>query len=124
MSSSSNQINNNQIKNKQNKSTKGVKILKQGRHAEQRVQLIQLLAPPTSHFDDLRVKPVHELNKLSDILLVQEALRLVTKDDSHGYMRTENNSIRQLLTIFATSAKSRDQSSLTKVMKAHERYYQ
>ena len=120
MSSSSNQVNNNQIKNKQNKSTKGVKILKQGLHAEQRVQLIQLLAPPTSHFDDLRVKPVHELNKLSDMLLVQEALRLVTKDDPHGYTRTENVSIPQLLTIFATSAKSRDQSSLTKVMKAHE----
>ena len=120
MSSSSNVINNNQIKNKQNKSTKGVKILKQGLHAEQRVQLIQLLAPPTSHFDDLRVKPVHELSKLSDILLVQEALRLVTKDDPHGYTRTLNVSIPQLLTIFATSAKSRDQSSLTKVIKAHE----
>jgi hypothetical protein len=110
----------NQIKNKQNKSTKGVKFLKQRRHAEQRVQLIQLLAPPTSHFDDLRVKPIHELNKLSDELLVKEALRLVTNDDPHGYTSTENFSIPQLLTFFATSAKSRDQGTLTKLMKAHE----
>ncbi len=67
------------------------------------------MAPPTSHFDDLRVIPVAQLNKLSDELLVKEALRLVTNDDPHGYTRTLNVSIPQLLTIFATSAKSRDQ---------------
>ncbi len=60
------------------------------------------------------------MNKLSDELLVKEALRLVTNDDPHGYTRTINVSIPQLLTIFATSAKSRDQGPLTKLMKAHE----
>jgi len=77
-------------------STKGVKFEKERSHAEQRVQLIQLLAPPTSHLDDLRAMPVPQLNELSDVALVKQALQLVTNDDPHGY-------IPQPLTIFATS---------------------
>ena len=135
MSSSSNEINNkprehgsplatnpkqdNTIQ-KLKQSTKGVKFEKERRHAEQRVQLIQLLVPPPSHLDDLRVMPVTQLNELSDVSLVKQALQLVTNDDPHGYTRTENVSIPQLLTTFATSAKSRDQRPLTKLMKAHD----
>ena len=54
------------------------------------------------------------------IPLVNQALRLVTNDDPHGYTRTRNVSISQLLTLFATSAKSREQPPLTKLVKAHE----
>ena len=115
MSSSDNQINNNQINNKQKQSTKGVKLGKERRHTEERVQLIQLLAPPSTHLDELRVMPVSQLNQLSDVDLVNQALQLVTNDDLYGYTRTGNISIPQLLTMFTTSAKSRDQPRLTKL---------
>ena len=119
MSSSDNQINNNQINNKQKQSTKGVKLGKERRHTEERVQLIQLLTPPSTHLDELRVMPVSQLNQLSDVDLVNQALQLVTNDDLYGYTRTGNISIPQLLTMFTTSAKSRDQPRLTKLLKAH-----
>lgn len=48
---------------KQKQSTKGVKSDKERRHADQRVQLIQLLAPPPAHLDELRV--MAQLNQLS-----------------------------------------------------------
>jgi hypothetical protein len=86
-------------------STKGVKLGKVRSHAEQRLQLIQLLAPPPSHVDDLRVMPVFQLNELSDVQLVKQALQLCTYDDPHGYTRSGNVSIPELLTFFATSAK-------------------
>jgi hypothetical protein len=100
-------------------STKGVKLNKVRSHAEQRLQLIQLLTPPPSHVDDLRVMPVCQLNELTDVQLVKEALQLCTNDDPYGYTRSGNVFIPELLTFFTNSAKSRDQSSLSKVIKSH-----
>ena len=45
--------------------------------------------------------------------MVNQALRLVTNDDPHGYTRTGNVSFPQLLTLFTTRAKSREQPPLT-----------
>jgi hypothetical protein len=105
---------------KQKQSTKEVKLEKERRHSEQRAQIIELLAPPTSHLDELRVTPVSVLLELSDEALVTSALQLVTTDDPHGYARTDNVSIPQLLMWFALSAKSREQSALSKLVKNHE----
>jgi hypothetical protein len=52
-------------------STKGIKLGKERSHAEQRLQLIQLLATPPSHVDDLRVMPVCQLNELTDVQMVK-----------------------------------------------------
>jgi hypothetical protein len=45
---------------------------------------------------------------------------LVTNDDQHGYTRTGNVSFPQLVAMFITSAKSREQALLTKLLKAHD----
>jgi len=79
-----------------------------------------LLTPPASHLDALRTTPLSVLLELSDVALVTCALQLVTNDDPHGYKRTKDVSIPQLLTLFALSAKSREQSALTKLVKNHE----
>jgi hypothetical protein len=104
---------------KQKQSTKGVKLEKERRHIEQRAQIIELLTPPASHLDQLRTTPLSELCELSDVALVTTALQLVTNDDPHGYNRTNNVSIPQLLALFALSAKSREQSALLKLIKNH-----
>jgi hypothetical protein len=51
--------------------------------------------------------------------LVKEALQLCTNNDPYGYTRSGNVSIPELLNFFTTSAKSRDQRSLLKLIKSH-----
>jgi hypothetical protein len=92
---------------------------KERRHSDQRAQIIELLTPPASHLDALRTTPLSVLLELSDVALVTSALQLVTNDDPHGYKRTKDVSIPQLLTLFALSAKSREQSALSKLVKNH-----
>jgi hypothetical protein len=66
---------------------------------------MQLFTPPTTHRDLLRIMPKSDLKELSDVVFVNQVLQLMISEDPHGYTRTGNITIPQLLTLFATREK-------------------
>ena len=53
-------------------------LVKAGGHESTRQRLIEWIAPPTSHLDELRVMPAAQLAQLSDKDLVNQALLVMT----------------------------------------------
>ena len=59
-------------------------IVTAGRHASTRQRLIDWIAPPPSHLDELRTMPAAQLAQLSDADLVNQALLVMTVKNPHG----------------------------------------
>ena len=63
---------------------KQLKLNKDKQVADAKLVLVNLLVPPPTHRDELRLMPEQELLLLQPIELAQQAMLLMTSGDPHG----------------------------------------
>ena len=97
-------------------------IITAERHASTRQRLIEWIAPPPSHLDELRTMPATQLALLSDPDLVNQALLVMTVKNPQGSIVHGDGSgvlVEQLLKEFASNAKSRDGNAIKAQLRQH-----
>ena len=95
-----------------------------GRHESTRQRLIDCIAPPPSHLDELRTMPAAQLAQLSDANLVNQALLVMTVKNPKGSIVLGDGTgvlIDQLLREFASNATSRGGNAIRAQLRNHRK---
>ena len=99
-------------------------IVTAGRHASTRQRLIDCIAPPPSHLDELRIMPAAQLAQLSDADLVKQALLVMTVKNPKGSIVLGDGTgalVEQLLREFASNATSRGGNAIKAQLRNHRK---
>jgi len=95
--------------------------VKTNAHFDIRQRIVQLLAAPASHNDPLRTLSMDQLDALTDVKLMEQALQFLSFDNFNGTLHLPDGSfvsMRQCVDEFAVTSMIRDGNSIKKLLKA------